>query len=106
MANECFLSEINEIQQNSLFWFRASIQAYPGQRIRQRIRSDSGLWTDILIPSVGIQWDPRFRIRRKLSVGFDRPLLNLLISSFNKLMPGANFRDRSKLPIGSVEFRH
>jgi len=36
-------------------------------------------------------------------VGFDRPLL--LISSFNKLMPGPNFRGRSKLPIGSVEFR-
>jgi hypothetical protein len=27
-------------------------------------------------------------------VGFDRPLL--LISSFNKLVPGANFRGRSK----------
>ncbi len=33
-------------------------------------------------------------IRRNLSVGFDRPLL--LISSFNKLVPSANFRDRSK----------
>jgi hypothetical protein len=42
-------------------------------------------------------------IRRNLSVGFGRPLL--LIRSFNKLVPGANFRDRSKPPIGSVEFR-
>jgi hypothetical protein len=30
----------------------------PDQRIRQRIRSDSGLWTDIQIPSVEIRWDP------------------------------------------------
>jgi len=57
-----------------------------------KIRSDSGLWTNIRIPSVGI--------RRNLSVGFDRPLL--LISSFNKLVPGVNFKDRSKPPIGSV----
>jgi hypothetical protein len=69
-----------------------------------KIRSDSGLWTDIRIPSVGIRWDPSVGIRRNLSVDFDRPLL--LISSFNKLVPGANFRDRSKPPIGSVEFRH
>ncbi len=47
------------------------------------------------IPSVGI--------RRNLSVGFDRPLL--LINSFNKLVPGANFRGRLKPPIGSVGFR-
>ncbi len=42
--------------------------------------------------------------RRNLSVGFDWP--QLLISSFNKLVPGANFRGRSKSPIGSIEFRH
>jgi len=48
------------------------------------------------IPSVGI--------RRNLSVGFDRP--PLLISSFNKLVPGTNFRRRSKPSIGSVKFRH
>jgi hypothetical protein len=41
---------------------------------------------------------------RILSVGFDRPLL--LIGSFNKLLPGANFRGWSKPPIGSIEFRH
>ncbi len=59
------------------------------------IRWDSGLWTDIWIPSVGIRWDPSVGIRRNLSVGFDRPLL--LISSFNKLVRGPNFRGRSKL---------
>jgi hypothetical protein len=59
----------------------------PGRRIRQRI-----------------PWDPSVRIRRNLSVGFDRPLL--LISSFNKLVPGVNFKGRSKPPIGSVEFHH
>jgi hypothetical protein len=69
-----------------------------------KIRSDSGLWTDIRIPTVGIRWDPSVGIRRNISVGFDRPLL--LISSFNKLVPGANFRGRSKLPIGSIKFRH
>jgi len=35
-----------------------SLQRLPGQSIRQLIRSDSGLWTEIRIPSVGIQWDP------------------------------------------------
>jgi hypothetical protein len=40
-----------------------------------KIRSNSRLWTDIRIPSVGIRWDPSVRIRRNLSVGFDRPLL-------------------------------
>jgi hypothetical protein len=43
--------------------------------------------------------------RSKNPIGFrvvDRPLL--LISSFNKLVPGATFRGRSKPPIGSVEF--
>jgi hypothetical protein len=54
----------------------------------------SGLWTDIWITSVGIQWDPSVGIRRNLSVGFDRPLL--LISSFNKLVRGPNFRGWSK----------
>jgi hypothetical protein len=49
-----------------------------------KIRSDSGLWTNIRIPSVGIRWDPSVRIRQNLSVGFHRPLL--LISSFNKLV--------------------
>jgi hypothetical protein len=68
------------------------------------IRWGFGLWTDIRIPSVGIRCDPNVGIRRNLSVGFDRPLL--LINSFNKLVPGANFRDRSKPPIGSVEFQH
>ncbi len=77
---------------------------FPGQRNQQRIRSDSGLWTDIRIPSVGTRWDPSVGIRRNLSMGFDRPLL--LISSFNKLVTGANFRGRSKPPIGSAEFRH
>jgi hypothetical protein len=61
-----------------------------------KIRSDSGLWTDIRIPSVGI--------RRNLLVGFDQLLL--LISSFNELVPGANFRGRSKPSIGSLEFQH
>jgi hypothetical protein len=46
------------------------------------------------IPSVGIRWDPSVGIRRKLLVGFDRPLLP--ISSFNKLVPGANFKGPSK----------
>jgi hypothetical protein len=59
-----------------------------------KIRWDSGLWTNIRIPSVGIRWEPSIGIRRKLPVGFDRPLL--LISSFNKLAPEANFRGRSK----------
>jgi len=68
------------------------------------IRLDFGLWTGIWIPNVGIRWDPSVGIRRNLSVGFDRPLL--LISSFNKLVSGANFRGWSKPPIGSVEFRH
>jgi hypothetical protein len=35
----------------------------------------SGLWTDIWITSVGIQWDPSVGIRRNLSVDFHRPLL-------------------------------
>jgi hypothetical protein len=43
-------------------------------------------------------------IRRNLEVGFDRP--RILIRSFNKLVLGANFRGRSKPPIGSVEFRY
>jgi hypothetical protein len=68
-----------------------------------KIRSDSDLWTDIWIASVGIRWDPSVGIRRNLSVDFVRPLK--LISSFNKLVLGANFRGRSKPPIGSVEFR-
>jgi hypothetical protein len=50
-------------------------------------------------PGQRIRWDPSVGIRRNLWVGFDRPLL--LISSFNKLLPGANFRGRSKPPIGS-----
>jgi len=58
------------------------------------IQWDSGLWTNIRIPSVGIRWDPSAAIRWNLSVGFDRPLL--LISSFNKLVSGANFRGLSK----------
>jgi hypothetical protein len=57
-------------------------------------RWDSGLWTDIRIPSVGIRWDPSVGIWRNLLAGLDRPLL--LISSFNKLVPGANFRGPSK----------
>jgi hypothetical protein len=44
------------------------------------------------IPSVGI--------RRNLEVGFDRPLLR--ISSFNKSVPGANFRGQSKPPIRRI----
>ncbi len=59
---------------------------FPIQRILQRIQRDCGLLTDMRIPSVGI--------RRNLLMGFDRPLL--LISSFKKLVPRANFRDRSK----------
>jgi hypothetical protein len=42
----------------------------------------------------------------KNPIGFrfvDRPLL--LIISFNKLVPGVNFRDWSKPLIGSVEFQ-
>jgi hypothetical protein len=39
------------------------------------------------------RWDASVGIGRNLSVGFD-PLL-LLISGFNKLVPGANFRGRS-----------
>ncbi len=48
----------------------------PAQRILQRIR-----------------WDPSVGIRLNLSVGFDRLLP--LISSFKRLVPRANFRDRS-----------
>ncbi len=59
-----------------------------------KIRRDSGLWTDIQISSVGIRWDPSVRIQKNLLVGFDRPLL--IIISFNKLVLGANLRDRSK----------
>jgi hypothetical protein len=75
-------------------------------RIRpaDEIRSDSGLWTVIRIPSVEIRWDPSPGIRRNLEVDFDRPLL--LINSFNKLVTGTNFRGRSKPPMGSFEFRH
>jgi hypothetical protein len=51
-----------------------------------KIRSDSGLWTDIRNPSVGIRWSPSVGIRRNLSMGFERRLL--LISSFSKLVPG------------------
>jgi hypothetical protein len=57
----------------------------------------------VCIPGQRIRSDPSVGIRRNLSVGFDRPLL--LISSFNKLVPVANFRGRSKPPIVSVEFR-
>ncbi len=56
--------------------------------------------SDQIQPTDIIRWDSRVGIRRNLSVGFDRPLL--LISSFNKLVPGANFRGRSK----PAEFRH
>jgi hypothetical protein len=52
------------------------------------------LWTDIRIPSVGIPWDPSAGFGRSLLVGFDRPLP--LISSSNKVVLGANLRDRSK----------
>ncbi len=67
-----------------------------------KIRLNSGLCTEIRIPSVGIGWDPSVGIRRNLSVGFGRPLL--LINSFNKLVPGANFRGRSQPRIDSVDF--
>ncbi len=70
----------------------------------RKIRSDSGLCTEIRIPSIGIRLDPSVGMRRNLWVGFERP--PLLISSFNKLVPEANFRGRSKPTMGSVEFRH
>ncbi len=69
-----------------------------------KIRLNSGLCTEIRIPSVGIRWDPSVGIRQNLSVGFGRP--PLLINSFNKLLTGANFRGRSQPRIGSVDFRH
>jgi hypothetical protein len=56
------------------------------------------------ISSVRIRWDPGVGIRRNIAVGFDRPLLR--ITSYKKLVSGANFRGRSKPPIGSVEFQH
>ncbi len=46
----------------------------------------------VFFPGQRIRRDPSVGIRRNLSVGLDRPLL--LISSFNKLVPRANFRGR------------
>jgi hypothetical protein len=46
------------------------------------------------IPSVVIRWDSSVGIRRNLLVGSDTPLLP--ISSFNKLLSGANFKGPSK----------
>ncbi len=63
-----------------------------------KIGWNSGLRTVIRIPSVGIRWNPSVGIRRNLEAGSDRPLL--WISSFNKLVSGANSRGQSK-PTGS-----
>ncbi len=101
MIRKCYfiiIMKINYIIKSENIRQSVGSQVKESDRIQSadKIRSDSGLWTDIRIPSVEIRWN--------LSVGFDRPLLP--ISSFNKLVPEANFGGRSKPPIGSLEFRH
>jgi hypothetical protein len=78
-------------------YFDVTTQVKESDNESDRIPGYGPTFGSLVLESDGIRC---VGIRRNLEMGFDRPLL--LISSFNKLVPGANFRGRSKPPTGSL----